>query len=151
MISLISFIIVLVGAFNWMCIGILQYDFIAGLFGSQANLFSRIVYAIVGFAALWLIYATIKQRGKIFVNGKKENDEKLLGKLKDRLTKTKPEDKPKNQPVEAVAKERTPESKSQPEGDQPHDPVTMEERDRAEVVGMQADDGSIMDEYNDKI
>lgn len=86
MISLISYILVIVGAFNWFSIGVLQFDFIAGIFGSQANIFSRVVYAIIGFAALWLIYATIKQRGKIFVNGKKENDAKLLGKMKDAIT-----------------------------------------------------------------
>lgn len=91
MISLFSFIIVLVGAFNWLSIGILQFDFIAGIFGSQANIFSRIVYTIVGFSAFWLIFATIKQKGKIFVNGRKENDVKLLGKLGKKLTESKNE------------------------------------------------------------
>lgn len=93
MISLISYIIVILGAFNWLSIGVLQFDFIAGIFGSQANIFSRVVYAIVGFSAFWLIYATIKQRGRIIVNGKRANDAKLLGKLNAKLTKDKDKDK----------------------------------------------------------
>jgi len=50
MFTLISFILVIIGSINWLCIGLLQYDFVAGLFGSQSNVFSRIVYAIIGLA-----------------------------------------------------------------------------------------------------
>ena len=87
MITLISYLIVMVGAFNWFCIGVLQFDFIAGMFGSQANIFSRLVYAIVGFSAIWLLYATIKSKGRILVNVKREEDEIILYKMKSKLTK----------------------------------------------------------------
>lgn len=155
MISLLSFIIVLVGAFNWLSIGILQFDFIAGIFGSQANIFSRIVYTIVGFSAFWLIYATIRQKGKIFVNGKKENDEQLLGKLKDKLTKKDKKDKDKNQTehddnahsndskeptqTEAVSTQSTPATPPQKPADKPDlpPPITMEDN-----VGVTEQDDS---------
>lgn len=155
MISLLSFIIVLVGAFNWLSIGVLQFDFVAGIFGSQANIFSRVVYAIIGFSAFWLIYATIKQRGRIIVNGKKENDEKLLGKLKDRLTKTKHDDENdgkehKEQPkrekeetsTEAVGQETTQEPSKDPKQVESPDkvpPITMEK----ETVGITPNDESV--------
>lgn len=82
MISLICFILTLAGSINWFCIGVLQYDFVAGLFGSQANIFSRIVYALIGLSSIWLIYALIKGKGKIKIDGKRSTDKALLGKQK---------------------------------------------------------------------
>lgn len=87
MITLFAYLLVMIGAFNWFCIGVLQFDFVAGMFGSQANIFSRLVYAIIGFSAVWLIYATIKSKGKIMVNGKRKEDQVLIGKVKNKLNK----------------------------------------------------------------
>lgn len=69
MLSLISFIIVVVGGLNWLCIGMLQYDFVAGMFGSQANIFSRIVYVIVGLMTVYMIFLAIKYKGKVIGGG----------------------------------------------------------------------------------
>lgn len=85
MIILISFLLVLIGCINWLCIGILQYDFVAGLFGSQANVFSRILYAVIGIASLVLVYAAIRTKGCIKCNGKRSSDQELkLIKKKDK-------------------------------------------------------------------
>ncbi len=65
MITFISFLITLFGCINWLSIGMLQYDIVAGFFGTQSNIFSRIIYIIIGFAAFWLIVSTIRQRGKV--------------------------------------------------------------------------------------
>ena len=65
MITFISFLVVLFGSVNWLSIGMLQYDIIAGFFGTQSNIFSRIVYILFGFAAIWLIISAIRQKGKI--------------------------------------------------------------------------------------
>ena len=78
MLGLISFIAVIVGAINWFCIGLLQFDFVAGLFGSQSSIFSRIVYIAVGLGALILLFNLIENKGKIKFNFKKKqikNDE----------------------------------------------------------------------------
>ena len=75
MLSFISFLLVIVGAFNWFTIGLLQYDFVAGLFGSQANVFSRLVYALVGIASIIVIVNMIKNKGKFIVSFKKASDE----------------------------------------------------------------------------
>ncbi len=72
MLALISFIAVIIGAINWFCIGLLQYDFVAGLFGSQSSIFSRIVYIVVGLGALILLFNLIENKGKIKFNFKKK-------------------------------------------------------------------------------
>ena len=68
MISIIAFVLTIVGAINWFFIGILQYDFVAGLFGSQANLFSRIVYFLVGIAGIVVVANFISNKGKFMVS-----------------------------------------------------------------------------------
>ena len=75
MLSLISFILVAIGSLNWFSIGLLQYDFVAGIFGSQANVFSRLVYALVGIASIVMIVNLIKNKGKFVVSLKKANKE----------------------------------------------------------------------------
>ncbi len=88
MITLISFLVVLTGCMNWLCIGILQYDFIAGMFGSQANVFSRIVYGIFGLAALVMVYAAIKNKGEIMATGRRASDMELGFKRKKKESPT---------------------------------------------------------------
>ncbi len=78
MISLICFLLTLAGSINWFCIGVLQYDYVAGLFGSQANVFSRIVYALIGLSSIWLVFALIKGHGKLKIDGKRSTDKSLL-------------------------------------------------------------------------
>ena len=75
MLSFISFILVAIGSLNWFSIGILQYDFVAGLFGSQSSIFSRIIYTIVGIASIVMIVNLIKNRGKFVVSFKKATKE----------------------------------------------------------------------------
>lgn len=75
MLSLISFILVIVGCVNWLSIGILQYDFVAGMFGSQANIFSRIVYALVGIASIVVAFNLVKNKGKFAITFKKNDKE----------------------------------------------------------------------------
>lgn len=75
MLSLISFILVSVGCINWFSIGILQFDFVAGIFGSQSNIFSRLIYTLVGVAAIIVIANFVTNKGKFVVSFKKANEE----------------------------------------------------------------------------
>lgn len=68
MITFISFVLVLLGALNWLSIGALQYDFVAGLFGSQASMFSRIIYFFIGVAAIWIVIQAFRGKGKFKIN-----------------------------------------------------------------------------------
>ena len=47
--------LVIIGAINWGCIGILGLDVVGALFGGQGSLFSRIIFAVVGIAGIWAI------------------------------------------------------------------------------------------------
>ena len=77
MITFIAFAITLAGSINWLMIGLLQYDFVAGMFGFQASIFSRLCYILVGVAAMYLILRIIVNKGtfKIYERKKKKNDE----------------------------------------------------------------------------
>lgn len=81
MIGFLAFIIVLAGCIDWLLIGLLQYDFVAGLFGYQASIFSRLIYILVGISALVLLFKAFKDKGKIniidfkFLRKKKEKEE----------------------------------------------------------------------------
>ena len=75
MLAFISFVLVIIGSLNWFCIGILQYDFVAGLFGSQSNVFSRLIYTLVGIASIIVAVNLIKNKGKFVVSFKKSNKE----------------------------------------------------------------------------
>lgn len=46
--------IVIIGAVNWLLIGIFKFDLVAFLFGNMSWL-SRIIYTIVGLCGLYLI------------------------------------------------------------------------------------------------
>ena len=82
MINLVVILILIIGGLNWAGIGFLQYDFIAGFFGTQASIFSRLIYIIIGMATIYFIYMAFKYRGNIKlvdrkgkgkINNQKEN------------------------------------------------------------------------------
>ena len=50
-----SLTLVIIGALNWLLVGLLQFDLVAWLFGGQDAVLSRIIYALVGLAGLWCI------------------------------------------------------------------------------------------------
>lgn len=64
-VNLIAYILTVIGGLNWLCIGIFQFDFVAGVFGTQSAIGSRIIYILVGISALYLIYAVLAGRGKL--------------------------------------------------------------------------------------
>ncbi len=67
MLTIIAFLLTVLGSINWLTIGLLQYDFIAGIFGYQASVFSRIIYIVFGIACAFLIFKMFKGRGTIAV------------------------------------------------------------------------------------
>lgn len=71
MLILFSFLLVLLGCLNWFSISILQYDFVAGLFGSQSSIFSRMVYFLVGVSAFIILFNLIKNKWRLTFNFKK--------------------------------------------------------------------------------
>ncbi len=56
-----SLTLVIIGAINWLLVGIFRFDLVAYIFGSL-SMISRIIYTIVGLCGLYLIslYGRIK-------------------------------------------------------------------------------------------
>ena len=55
MLNKISLILVIIGALNWLTIGLFGFDCVGALFGGQMAIMSRIIYTLVGLAGLWCI------------------------------------------------------------------------------------------------
>ena len=55
----IAMILLIVGGVNWGLVGLADFDLVATLFGDGSP-FSRIVYILVGLAALWCLYTATK-------------------------------------------------------------------------------------------
>lgn len=51
----IALALAIIGGLNWGSIGLFRFDIVAWIFGGQASLVSRIIYTLVGLAALWCI------------------------------------------------------------------------------------------------
>ena len=51
----IALLLVIVGALNWGSIGLFSFDLVAWLCGGQTSLVARIIYTLVGLAAVWCI------------------------------------------------------------------------------------------------
>jgi uncharacterized membrane protein YuzA (DUF378 family) len=51
----IAFLLVIIGALNWGLVGFFKFDLVAAIFGYM-SMASRVVYALVGLAALWKIF-----------------------------------------------------------------------------------------------
>ncbi|MGI6528580.1 MAG: DUF378 domain-containing protein [Clostridia bacterium] len=50
-----ALILVIIGAINWLSVGLLRFDIVAALFGGATNLVSRIIYSVVGIAGIYSI------------------------------------------------------------------------------------------------
>ena len=51
----IALVLAIIGGINWGSIGFFRFDLVAFLFGGQTAMFSRIIYTLVGLAAVWCI------------------------------------------------------------------------------------------------
>ncbi len=51
----IALILNIIGGINWGLIGLFKFDLVAWIFGGQDAVLSRIIYTLVGLAAIWCI------------------------------------------------------------------------------------------------
>lgn len=51
----LSLILMIVGALNWLLIGLFKYDLVGSIFGSNTSFLSRTIYTLVGLAGLYSI------------------------------------------------------------------------------------------------
>lgn len=57
----IAYILVIIGGINWGLVGLFGLDLVAALFG-EMSVASRIVYVLVGMAAVWATAALVSMR-----------------------------------------------------------------------------------------
>jgi hypothetical protein len=55
----IALVLAIIGGLNWGLVGAFKFDLVATIFGDMSA-FSRIVYVLVGLAAIYLIYTATK-------------------------------------------------------------------------------------------
>ena len=58
----IALILVIIGGLNLGSVGILRFDFIGYIFGGSAAPFARVVYTLIGLAAIWCISLLFRER-----------------------------------------------------------------------------------------
>ena len=58
----IALILAVIGGLNWGVVGLFRFDLVAYLFGGQTATVSRIVYTLVGIAAVWCISLLFRER-----------------------------------------------------------------------------------------
>lgn len=51
----IALILTIIGGINWGSIGLFKFDIVAWICGGQTATVSRVIYTLVGLAALWCI------------------------------------------------------------------------------------------------
>lgn len=57
-----SLVLTIIGAINWLLVGLFQFDLVAYICGGQDAVISRIIYTIVGVAGLWCISLLFRER-----------------------------------------------------------------------------------------
>ena len=57
-----SLILTIIGGINWLLVGLFRFDLVAYLCGGQTATISRIIYSVVGIAALWCISLLFRER-----------------------------------------------------------------------------------------
>lgn len=55
MVERVAWWLVIIGALNWLLVGLFQFDGVVYLFGGSDGLVTRIVYIVVGVAGIYLL------------------------------------------------------------------------------------------------
>lgn len=64
MIKMLSAVLLVVGGLNWGLVGVLDFDLVAWLCGGATTILARIIYALVGLAAVAYAVACLAGRGR---------------------------------------------------------------------------------------
>ena len=59
--SLLATILLIIGGLNWGLVGLLNLDIVALIFGSM-SLLSRVVYVVIGIAAIYSLFDLFKNK-----------------------------------------------------------------------------------------
>ncbi|MHB0858609.1 MAG: DUF378 domain-containing protein [Anaerolineae bacterium] len=59
----VALILLIIGGLNWLLVGLFSFDLVAAIFG-ELSLLSRIVYILVGLAALYVLWFAVRISGE---------------------------------------------------------------------------------------
>ena len=62
MLDRISLLLSIIGGINWLLVGLFRFDLVAYLFVLLTATATRVIYTIVGIAALWCISLLFRER-----------------------------------------------------------------------------------------
>jgi uncharacterized membrane protein YuzA (DUF378 family) len=61
--------LVIIGALNWLLVGLFQWDLVAAIFGGdtirESSAFSRVIYSLVGLAGIYAIRFFFDERATV--------------------------------------------------------------------------------------
>lgn len=58
----LALILVIIGAINWLLVGLFRVDLVASMFGGSSSIVSRIIYSLVGLAGLYCLTFLFRER-----------------------------------------------------------------------------------------
>ena len=58
----LALIIVIIGALNWLLVGLFEFDLVASIFGGPTAFMSKLIYIVVGLAGLFSISLLFRER-----------------------------------------------------------------------------------------
>ena len=61
----IALALVVIGGINWGLVGIFRFDLVAWICGGQDAIVARIIFTLVGIAALWCITLIFRNRDRM--------------------------------------------------------------------------------------
>jgi uncharacterized membrane protein YuzA (DUF378 family) len=65
----VALTLVIIGALNWLLVGLFQWDLVSAIFGGDAiresSLLSRIIYTIVGLSGIYAIKYLFEDRSEV--------------------------------------------------------------------------------------
>lgn len=62
--NIVALVLVIIGALNWLLVGLFGFDLVAAIFANgfgTLSVLSRIVYALVGLSGLWLLFTLLPE------------------------------------------------------------------------------------------
>jgi uncharacterized protein len=58
----LALILVIIGAVNWLLVGLFQWDLVAALFNGESSFLSRVIYSLVGLAGIYCLSLLFRDR-----------------------------------------------------------------------------------------
>jgi len=58
----LALVLVIIGALNWLLVGLFEFDLVASIFGGPTVFMSKLIYIVIGLAGLYIISLLFRER-----------------------------------------------------------------------------------------